>query len=166
VALAPLITDIPIILATLALLSQIADLDPLMGTLSVLGGTIVCLFGWEDLRSRRDSSASTPAPVSRPLRKGILVNALSPHPYLFWLTVGGPLTVEAAALHLASAVAFVSAFYLSLVGAKMLIAETAARSRRWLGSKGHDLVLRGLGALLILLGTRMVWNGFQLLTAT
>ena len=40
--------------------------------------------------------ARTSSPVTRTadLRRSALVNALSPHPWLFWITVGGPLLVD------------------------------------------------------------------------
>ena len=35
------------------------------------------------------------SPAPRSLTKGVMVNFLSPHPYIFWLTVGGPMTTRA-----------------------------------------------------------------------
>jgi threonine/homoserine/homoserine lactone efflux protein len=61
------------------------------------------------------------------LRRAVLVNALSPHPWLFWITVGGPLLVADG---FASGAAFLAGFYATLVGAKVAIAGVVAAGRR------------------------------------
>jgi threonine/homoserine/homoserine lactone efflux protein len=64
------------------------------------------------------------------LRQAVLVNALSPHPWLFWATVGGPLLVEAGDESAALAVAFLAGFYAMLVGAKVGMAGLVEIGRR------------------------------------
>jgi threonine/homoserine/homoserine lactone efflux protein len=49
VAIAPLLTDAPLILLTLALLSRLAELDGVLGVLSLVGGGFVLFLGWRTL---------------------------------------------------------------------------------------------------------------------
>ena len=51
-----------------------------------------------------------------------MTNLLSPHPWLFWLTVGAAILAKAIAQNWLVAAAFLFGFYLLLVGSKVLIA--------------------------------------------
>ncbi|MGQ9658909.1 MAG: LysE family transporter [Thermochromatium sp.] len=97
VAIAPLLTDAPLILLTLALLSRLAELDGVLGGLSLAGGGFVSFLGWRTLGTqgvRLDGEV----PASPSLTKGMLANLLSPHPYLFWSSVGAPIMAKALVL--------------------------------------------------------------------
>ncbi len=89
VALAPLITDIPIILATFLIGTRLAGDSPVLGLLSLAGAVYICWLGWESL-SIKPVEQSDPARRPHSLKKGVLANFLNPHPYLFWITVGPP----------------------------------------------------------------------------
>lgn len=164
VALAPLVTDLPIIAFTMFFLSRTAHLRPLLGVISILGGVFVFYLGWESLTSRgleRDPGE----PVGRSLQKGVLTNMLSPHPYLFWLTVGGPITWKALDRSPAEAALFVGGFYLFLVGTKLTLAVAAGRNREFLKGRTYVMVLRGLGVLLCLLVLLLLRDGARFLAA-
>ena len=87
IALTPLVTDLPIILVTLALASKLAQLSPLLGILSIAGGAFVLFLAWESLRPVRQGSEASAEPP-RSWFKGIVTNLLNPHPWIFCLTVG------------------------------------------------------------------------------
>jgi threonine/homoserine/homoserine lactone efflux protein len=78
------------------------------------------------------------------------VNALSPHPYLFWFSVGAPTILKGVqdGRPLAS-LAFVLGFLGCLVGAKMVLAVAVGKSRRFLAGKIYLVLMRGLGLLLL-----------------
>jgi threonine/homoserine/homoserine lactone efflux protein len=165
VCLAPLITDLPIVAVSLLLLSRLAATPAVLGALSLLGAALVFWFGIQNLRAR--PVLKLPEGLHpRSLRKGILVNFLSPHPYLFWLGVGAPAAIRAAQSGLLWAVAFVAGFYVLLVGSKMVLALAAGRSRHLLSSRGYLLVMRMLGLLLCLFSLLLVRDGIRLLTAS
>ena len=86
VALAPLITDLPIILASCLFLSRLARFSPVLGWISCIGGIYVLYLAYGNL-----GAAAVQIEITRvepgSLRKGALVNLLNPHPYLFWITV-------------------------------------------------------------------------------
>ncbi|MDT8336102.1 MAG: LysE family transporter [Desulfurivibrionaceae bacterium] len=163
VALAPVITDLPIIGLTLLLLRELSGLNIIMGIISGLGGLVVLFLGVQAIGARGGGIELPPA-KSNALLKGITVNFLSPHPYLFWLSVGGPLTLKAGEHGLAAATGFVLSFYVLLVGAKLILAVLVGRSRSFLAGRLYLLIIKGLGLLLILLGLVLCREGFLLLS--
>ncbi len=97
------------------------------------------------------------------LVKGVLVNVLSPHPYLFWISVGAPLVHRAMAVSVLAAGAFIAGFYLFLVGSKIALALVVARSRTVIKGRAYGVIMRGLGGVLCLLAVMLVKDGLRLL---
>jgi threonine/homoserine/homoserine lactone efflux protein len=162
VALAPLVSDVPIVIATLFLLTRFSNLQTVLGMLTVVGAFFVFYLGWENLRSSGADFGEEHS-TSRSFRKGVAVNVLSPHPYLFWLSVGGPITMKAYGTGILGAAAFVLPFYLFLVGTKVGLAVAVGRSRGFLKGKAYLAVMRVLGLLLCLLALLLLRDGLRLL---
>lgn len=137
VALGPLVTDLPIVVLSVLVLRGLPD--EVLAGLSLGGALVVAWLAVDALRPARDESAAAgaaSAPGSwRDVRRGALVNALSPHPWLFWITVGGPLVVEAGDDGAAVAAGFVAGFYLLLVGTKVVLAAALAGARGRIGAR-------------------------------
>jgi threonine/homoserine/homoserine lactone efflux protein len=89
------------------------------------------------------------------LRRAVLVNLLSPHPWIAWATALGPLTITTWRASAVSGAALVIGFYLTLIGGKVVIALLVARGRRRLGDTGYRRALTAAGALLVLAGLAM-----------
>ena len=149
VALAPFVTDVPIILLTTFVLTRLAGFRAVLGGITLAGAVFVLYLAYENFRIR-SFDLPTQAASPRSLGRGALVNALSPHPYLFWLTVGAPAIVQAWKETPLAAAGFLAGFYLCLVGSKMLLAALAARSRRFLAGGAYCYVMRALGVVLLL----------------
>lgn len=162
VAVSPLLTDIPIIALTTLLLTRLDGHSAILGLVSICGAGLIALLSLECLRCKGLDVGPAPA-ASNALLKGLAVNALSPHPYLFWLTVGSPILLRNWNLHPTAALAFVLSFSLSLVGAKISLAAVAAGSRQRIGNSTYILIMRGLGVLLLLFATSLVIDAAQLL---
>jgi threonine/homoserine/homoserine lactone efflux protein len=161
VALAPLATDLPIVIVTMFLLSRLSNFQGVLGVLTLVGACFVFYLGWENLRCRGAELGESDA-ASNSFRKGVFVNALSPHPYLFWLSVGGPLTMRAYGTGFLAAAAFVVPFYFFLVGTKVALAVAVGRSRGFLRGRAYITVMRGLGLLLCLLALLLLRDGLKL----
>ena len=165
VALAPLLTDAPIILATLWLLKSLAEQNVVLAILSLSGGGYLLWLGIDGLRFQgADLAPNSPAGS---LRRGVMANFLNPNPWLFWLTVGAPIIVEAwqGAGELAVG-AFVAAFYILLIGSKIALALVLGRGRRILRDKGYIILMRGLGLLLLVYALLFLSEGgWRLLAA-
>lgn len=147
IALSPLVTDAPIIIVTLVLAAKLAQLRPLLGMVSVAGGAFILYLAWETFSAVRQEAAASAEPP-RSWFKGILTNLLSPHPWLFWLTVGAASLAKALAESWLAALVFLFGFYLLLVGAKVMIALLAARSRDLLAGRPYRVAMRILALLL------------------
>ena len=162
VALTPLATDAPIILVALVLAAKLAELRPLLGVVSIAGGAFVLYLAWDSFVPVR-LDAEAPAERPRSWLKGILTNLLSPHPWLFWLTVGAAILAKAIAQNWLVTAAFLFGFYLLLVGSKVLIALLAARSRAFLAGRPYRAVMRILAVLLALFALLLFREGLKLL---
>ncbi len=144
VAISPLVTDAPIVALALLVVSTLPE--AVLVALSVGGGLYLILLGVVEWRSIAEE-AGDPAPGSH-LKRGVIANLLSPHPWLFWLTVGGPTTVAAWDRSPGLAVGFVVSFFAVLVGVKIGIAVVAARAGTRLGARGQQIAGRVGGAAL------------------
>jgi len=162
VALSPLFTDLPIIAVTLFLLTRLADHQPVLGVVALLGGAFILSMGLGSLFPK-PVVEQVQAQAPKSLRKGILVNLLSPHPYLFWMTVGGSIMHRALGNGTATLVLFLVAFYVALVGAKIATALLVGRSRAFLSGPVYRTVTRLLGLALCVLALLLFRDGLRLL---
>lgn len=162
VALAPIITDLPIILLTLLILSKLSHFHNVLGAISLAGGLFILSMGWQSIRTRRiDMNIGDAAPKS--LSKGVVANALNPHPYLFWFSVGAPAMAKAVSLHINALLAFLVSFYAFLVGSKILLAVLVGRSRSFLTGRAYISTMRILGLILIVFALALFHEGLTLL---
>ena len=161
VALAPLLTDLPIILATVLLLRPLTDQTLPMALINLGGGLYLAWLGLEGLRFR--GAELEPTDPAGSLRRGVIANFLNPSPYLFWLAVGAPTVLAAWRAGWPVAVAFIVAFYVLLVGSKMLLALALGRARHLLRSGGYLVLMRGLGLLLLAYALLFLREGGRLL---
>jgi threonine/homoserine/homoserine lactone efflux protein len=162
IALTPLLTDAPIIFVALVLAAKLAELRSLLGIVSIAGGAFVLYLAWDSFRPV-PLGAEAPAEPPRSWFKGILTNLLSPHPWLFWLTVGAAILAKAIAQSWLVAVAFLFGFYLLLVGSKVLVAIMAGRSRDLLAGRPYRVVMRVLALLLGIFAILLFREGLKLL---
>jgi threonine/homoserine/homoserine lactone efflux protein len=160
VALSPLITDAPIILLSLLLFSVLPPLFEVAITAS--GGLFVIYLGIETIRSGRHArlrdQQGVSAAAQQELWQGSLVNLLSPHPWLFWITIGGPTLVRAWNAGWPSALAFLLGFYALLLGGKIGVAAAVAGGRRFLTDAWYRRLLWLAGLLLCLFGVLLLWQ--------
>jgi len=167
VAVAPLVTDGPIIAAAVFLFGRIEDSGPALGIVSLAGGCLLASWGVAGIRARppeiEDAAADPRAWGS--LAKGVAANFLNPSPYLFWLTIGAPLLVRAAEPGWGMAAFFLGVFYVGLVGSKVVLAVLVARSRSVLGSRGYLSAHRALAAVLLVYAAVFIRDGLVRLAA-
>lgn len=162
VAVAPFITDLPIILLSLLVLTRLTNYRTVLGVISIIGGLVVLHLAFETLKIKGFNQRSQDtAPQS--LYKGALVNALSPHPYLFWLTVGAPTILKAWSKNPLNAILFVISFLGCLVGAKVILAVLSGKSRHMLSDRVYRYVMRLLGALLVIFAFLLIREGVGLM---
>ncbi len=162
VAAAPLLTDLPIVAAALFALDRLADADGVLGAISLLGAAFLGYLAYESVTTDLAAHAG-PATTPRSLQKGVAVNLLNPHPYLFWLTVGAPIQWHAWATSPVNAAVFLFAMYGCLVGSKMLLALLVGRGRTVLTSRAYVLLVRALGVMLLVFALLFLRDGLRYL---
>lgn len=161
VALSPLITDLPIIAVSLLVLSQVQGHAGLLGAVSLAGAAFVAKLGLDSLNTPRlELDPASVAP--RSLRQGVVVNLLSPHPYLFWITVGAPAMLKGWEQNPWAGAGFLGLFYVGLVGSKLGVAVLSGASRRLLAGPAYAWTMRLLGVLLLAFAALLVRDGLRL----
>jgi threonine/homoserine/homoserine lactone efflux protein len=162
VSTVPLLTDIPILLVSLFILTKLSNMNVLLGVISMAGGLFILYLGWDSLKVKGVQIEVTQT-VSKALRKGLITNALNPHPYVFYMTVGGPIFLRALDQGLVSAAAFFAGFLFFLVGSKVVLALLTERSRSFLKGPVYLWIMRGLGVALIIFSATLFREGLGLL---
>ena len=163
IAAAPLITDVPIVvLATILVAAAAGTASWVLGVISLAGAAFVAFLGVGSLRTT-GIEAGRPGEAPRSWSRGAIVNALSPHPYVFWVTVGAPTLILASDQGGPAVVAFLAGFYACLIGAKCVLAIVAGRSSQRLRGGAYRGVMLVLGVLLLLFAALLAVEGLRLL---
>jgi threonine/homoserine/homoserine lactone efflux protein len=162
VAIAPLITDLPLVLISVFVLARLSNFRTILGIFSLMGGLFVMYLAYETFQTGR-LCINVQDPEPRSLRKAVVVNALNPNPYLFWFSIGAPTTVKAWKEESFIAVAFITAFYVCLVGSKVFVAALVSNSRQFFIGRTYAYLMRVLGVLLLLFAFLLFRDGINLL---
>ena len=160
VASVPVMTDMPIVLVSLLILQRLSGSNIVLGIISILGAMFVCYLAYESISVKGIELGSEQA-KAQSLRKGMITNFLNPHPYVFWMTVGAPMTLKAYRVNLLSAVLYVVGLYTFLVGSKITIALLTDRSKKLLESKTYIYIIRALGVVLLVFSLIFLKDGLE-----
>lgn len=162
VAVSPLITDLLIVSSVMFILLRFENHNSAIAFISLSGSIYLIHLGISSLGTKNMSlDASTEKKDS--LRKGILANFLSPHPYLFWISIGGPILFKALAVDILASFLFVAGFYALLVGSKITIAFVVGRYRSFLKNKYYLYTIRALGVVYLVFALFFIEQGLELL---
>ncbi|MBF0287557.1 MAG: LysE family transporter [SAR324 cluster bacterium] len=160
VALSPVLTDLPIIIFTLFMLAALSQFQTILGCISLMGGVFVLYLCYGSIQATGiDMHANDFQAQS--LKKGVLVNVLSPHPYLFWFSVGAPTTAKAMEQSVMSVLAFIGSFYVFLVGSKIVLAILVSQSQPFLTGRFYVYTMRCLSVLLCIFSLFLFYDGFK-----
>ena len=162
VSVAPLVTDIPIILISLLVLNRLANFKVILGCFSIFGGLFILYLGYECLKTK-GVELNLASHSTHSFRKGVITNVLNPHPYIFYITVGAPIIFRSINQNVLSTASFVGSFLLFLVGSKVVLAMAVERSRSFLQGSVYIWVMRILGILLLFFSIVLFRDGFRLL---
>jgi len=162
VALAPIITDAPIVIVILLVMDQVSSFNDFVGVLSLLGGFYLLYIAYDSARFKESTTNDTEA-GTKSVAKGVFANVLSPHPYLFWLAVGAPTIIKSASVSSIAPALFIAGFYLPLVGSKVLLALLVGKYRNVLNGKSYMYIMRFLSLLLVVFAALLFIDGLKLL---
>jgi threonine/homoserine/homoserine lactone efflux protein len=157
VAAGPLLADGPIVLKAVTMFD---DLPPaVLRAISVVGGVFLIYLSMTNVIGARRATLPTCAVYGSArggLVTGLLARALSPHPYLFWFLVGGPMLVQARNTGWAAVVAFLVGYYATIVGSNVGLALALHRWMRLLSDRIYRGVLVAASGLLAVYGLILV----------
>jgi len=159
VSLAPLFTDIPLILLIIFVLKQIRNMEFLLGIISTAGSLFLFYLGYKDFKSD-NVKLQIGDMESNSFKKGLLTNFLNPHPYFFWLFVGVPFMIKGNSLENA---VFVTSFFSGIVGSKICLTLIVEKSKNFIENKYYVWIIKSLGLILIFFGLILLKNAIDYL---
>jgi len=160
-AMVPLITDTPIIILTLLLLVQLRDFSLFFGMLSIAGGCYILKMAYQGFRAKKFETALENK-ASKGLQKGFFVNMLSPHPWIFWISIGSPIILKASQQGYTAAGIFILFFYVFIIGSKIMIALLVGKFKKNF-DRYYILIQRILAGILLIFSGLFFYEGFNFL---
>jgi threonine/homoserine/homoserine lactone efflux protein len=159
--LAPLISDGPIVVLVLVILVQMPSWFLVL--MQIAGGFFLLYLARGAYRASQATQPnnSPPSPYfeEKGLFQAVLVNALSPGPYIFWATIGGPIFIDGWRRSPVLGISFISGFYGALIGGFAGFVILFAIAKRLDPRLSRSLSAVSVLALL-LFGLYQLWQGF------
>src|SRR6266498_1014647 len=115
-ALAPLVSDGPIIALCLLVLSQVPIW--LQRFLYIAGGLFILYLAYGAYKSWRNFDTNIPSTetgTQRSVFKAALINLLNPNPYLYWTLVTGPVLLAGWRESPVLGLGFIAGFYATMI---------------------------------------------------
>ncbi len=159
-AFVPLLSDLPIVLFSVFVIYKISESDFILGLISLLGAIFLIYLAFENIRVK-SIDVSQRSNTMNGFKKGVLVNFFSPHPYLFWMLVGAPLSIKAYHENILFAVLFVMGFYVTIITTKVVVAYIADKSKRIFSGRSYLIVVKILGFVLLFFALILIKDGFK-----
>jgi len=162
VAFTPLISDIPIIITSLIIITFLEGYKTILGIIFILGGLYLLYLAYESFKIRHlNIDVKIDEPKS--LRKGVTLNLQNPSPYIFWITIGSPIIIPAYSINPISSLQFIISFYVFLVGSKIGVAYITGKSREFITGKNYLHMMYILGTFISMFAIFYLYHGFELL---
>lgn len=167
-AAAPLVSDVVIVTAVLFVLTRLPGW--FLNILQIIGAVFILYLAWGAYQTfknakaldRHTIAASDAAPPLRGVRQGfakaVLMNFLSPGPYVFWSTILGPIVLKAWAESAGLAMTFVAGFYAGMIGLNGLLIVLFSKASE-IGPRVAR-VFQGIAVVgLVVFGIYQLWTG-------
>ncbi|PWB70690.1 MAG: lysine transporter LysE [Anaerolineales bacterium] len=160
-ALAPLISDGPIIALCLLVLSQVPTWFE--RTLYFAGGAFILYLAYGAFKAWRDfdlNPATYSPETGQSILKAAMMNALSPGPYIYWSLVTGPILLRGWRETPINGIGFLGGFYVTIVSSLTAIIIVFGIARQ-LGPRVNRALL-GISAIALLcFGLVQLWLGIS-----
>ena len=158
-SLAPLLSDGPIIaLILLVLVNLPADL---VRAIRIVGALFILYLAFQSFQAFRrfqEEQVTRAQATRQSLGQAVVMNFLSPGPYLFWSLIGGPTLLSGWQQAPGYALAFLVGFYLAMVGGLALLISLFGASQR-LGPRVSRALLGISAAAMFGFGLYQLWHG-------
>lgn len=162
---APLLSDVPIVALVMLVLIQIPAW--LFNILQIAGGLFILYLVKGIVVSLKNHELIHPVSTEASRQnflKAVLMNTLSPGPYLFWSVIAGPIVLQGWQQSPGIGLSFVVGFYLALISGTIGIVTLFATASRF-GPKA-SYMLRIISVFVLLgFGFYQLWVGVVNLAA-
>ncbi len=158
-ALAPLISDGPIIALCLLVLSQVPAW--LQRFLYVGGGLFVLYLAYGAYRTWKNFEPTIPSTdtgTQQSVLKAALLNTLNPNPYIFWSLVTGPILLAGWRETPVHGLGFMAGFYITMILSLAVIVLLFSTARQ-LGPRVNRALLGISAVALFCFGLIQLWLG-------
>lgn len=158
-ALAPLISDGPIILLCLLVLTQAPAW--LQRGLYIAGGLFILYLAYGAYRSWKSFDPTIPSVdkgTEQSVLKAAMMNALNPNPYIFWTLVTGPILLKGWRESPSLGMSFLAGFYVTIVAGLAAIVLIFGLAQR-LGTRFNRMMLAISAVALFCFGVYQLWLG-------
>ena len=158
-ALAPLVSDPPIIALCLFVLSQVPVW--FQRFLYIAGGLFILYLAYGTYMAWRNFDTNLPVSGSetgQSVRQAALMNALSPGPYIFWSLVTGPILIRGWREMPIYGIGFLGGFYFVLISGLGFIILVFGMTRE-LGPKVNRVLLAVSSIALFIFGLYQLGSG-------
>jgi len=161
-ALAPILSDCPIVVLALFVLSNIPS--SLECGLHFASGIFILFLSLNSIIKQKKVSTDLTEPENRgkkTLLNAIFMNILSPGPYLFWSLVAGPVFLESWRKAPFYGISFLACFYGAMVLTLCMLIILIGCTKK-LGKGVHKILLFMSMTALTCFGIYQLYQGFQL----
>lgn len=154
---APFVSDGPIILLSLLILSQGKQFDFFIAILSLAGALYLLLIAFKifttNTKPETNNSTSPPSFIT-----AVKLNLINPSPYLFWGTVGGAYLAKAS---VKDAGIFIVVMLATLAITKFSVAKSIKIMGKTFNTRAYSFLLKALALLLIGFAIKLGIEGFE-----
>jgi len=161
VALAPLLSAVPIIGISFPLYFFLTSIDFFAAAIAFIGALFLLYIAYNTMRIKEFGEVQSGS-TAHPLRKGAIVNTFNPYPYLFWFSVGASIVAVAAQKNIFLAAGFVATYFISVVIFQVGVAYIVAYSRDFLRGRWYLLAMKTLGVLLFVFSALLFYRAYDL----
>ena len=158
-AMAPLLSDGPIITICLLVLSQVPPW--LQRSLYIAGGLFVLYLAYGAYQTWKNFDSNIPSTGSgnqKSILNAAFVNILNPSPYIFWTLVTGPILLTGWRKSPVYGVGFMMGFYVTLILSLITIILLFSTARQ-LGPRINRILLEVSTLALLGFGLYQLWLG-------
>lgn len=158
-ALAPLVSDGPIILLCVLVLSQVPNW--MQRFLYIVGGLFVLYLAYGSYKAWREFhefQAQPETPAHQGILKAAITNALSPGAYIFWTLVTGPILVRGWREAPINGIGFLLGFYVAMIASLAAIIIIFGVAGKF-GNKFNRALLGISTIALFCFGLYQLWIG-------
>jgi threonine/homoserine/homoserine lactone efflux protein len=160
VALIPLATEIPVMLAAVFVLTRLPE--GAFRWIGMGGGALLLFMGWKVFRDAGERQSITDGKQVHGghFLRVVIFGLVSPGPWAFWFFVGAPLLLSRWRVGAGQGITFLSAFMVTFIGVMLALAWAVASGRHRLSLTWYRRILRGAGGLLVLVGGILIWQSW------